>query len=64
METPAGRRKNMDKSEENSINFSVTKDQNPIYSNCNQMWIFPGKEINGETEWTGIMAFGNKKFAF
>lgn len=56
-----GGARNLDKGEENSTNFSV----NPrIKSHLQQLAatvIFPGKEIKWETEWTGIMAFGNKK---
>jgi glycine/D-amino acid oxidase-like deaminating enzyme len=56
-----GGARNMDKGEESSTSFAV----NPkIKSHLQQLAanvIFPGKKINWETEWTGIMAFGNKK---
>lgn len=56
-----GGARNIDKSVENSTDFAI----NPkIKSHLEQLAtsvIFPGKEISWETEWTGIMAFGNKK---
>jgi glycine/D-amino acid oxidase-like deaminating enzyme len=56
-----GGARNQDIDGETSTDFKV----NPkIKSHLQQLAatvIFPGKEIKWETEWTGIMAFGNKK---
>jgi len=56
-----GGARNIDKLGENSLKFEI----NPLIKNHLQKLarevIFPGKEIEWETEWTGIMAFGNKK---
>lgn len=56
-----GGARNIDKAGENSLKFEI----NPVIKTHLQKLatevIFPGKEIEWETEWTGIMAFGNKK---
>jgi glycine/D-amino acid oxidase-like deaminating enzyme len=56
-----GGARNMDKGEENSTNFSVNPKIKFHLQQLVKNVIFPGKEFKWETEWTGIMAFGNKK---
>ena len=56
-----GGARNMDKEGENSLSFEVNpKIKSHLQSLASEI-IFPGKVIEWETEWTGIMAFGTKK---
>jgi glycine/D-amino acid oxidase-like deaminating enzyme len=56
-----GGARNVDKRGEISTNFAVNPKIKAHLEHLATNVIFPGKEIEWETEWTGIMAFGNKK---
>lgn len=56
-----GGARNLDKAGENSTDFSVNPKIKTHLQQLAKNIIFPGQEITWETEWTGIMAFGNKK---
>lgn len=56
-----GGARNIDFEGENSTDFSVNPKIKSHLSDLAQKVIFPGKEIQWEYEWTGIMAFGEKK---
>lgn len=56
-----GGARNIDFIGENSIDFQVNPRIKDHLINLTKEQIFPDKEIQWESEWTGIMAFGKKK---
>ncbi|MBN3582905.1 FAD-binding oxidoreductase [Algoriphagus aestuarii] len=56
-----GGARNIDFEGENSTEFKANPKIKSHLSHLVQEVIFPGKEIQWEHEWTGIMAFGDKK---
>lgn len=56
-----GGARNKDFEKENSLEFETNPKIKAHLENLAKEVIFPGKEIEWEMEWTGIMAFGPKK---
>lgn len=56
-----GGARNMDRENENSQKFEINPKIRSYLDRISKEVIFPGKEFRWEMEWTGIMAFGEKK---